>query len=55
MKLRDRARSTLDDMSNASTQVIETTSWATVALIAVAAVSVLALSIGLVALGKTNA
>lgn len=53
-KLRDQARDTLDDMSNASSQVIETTSWATVALIAVAAVSILALGIGIAALGRTN-
>ncbi|MER7953056.1 hypothetical protein ABTY59_37325 [Streptomyces sp. NPDC096079] len=41
----DSARATLDDVSTASRRVVETTEWATVALIAVAAVSVLALGL----------
>lgn len=39
------ARETLEDVQTASKKVIETTEWATVALIAVSAVSVLALGI----------
>lgn len=39
------AKDTLDDVQTASRKVIETTEWATVALIAVSAVSLLALTI----------
>ena len=46
MKLRSQAKETLDDVSVASRRVVETTEWATVALIAVAAVSLFALGIG---------
>ncbi|MFV6033153.1 hypothetical protein [Streptomyces sp. NPDC056264] len=46
MNLRREAKGTLDDVSEASRRVIETTEWATVALIAVAAVSLFALGIG---------
>lgn len=42
----ESARDAMADVSTASRRVIETTEWATVALIAVAAVSVLALTIG---------
>jgi hypothetical protein len=45
----DASKATLDDVSAASRQVVATTEWATVALIAVAAVSVLALGIGVAA------
>lgn len=41
----DDARSTLDDVSEASKKIVATTEWATVALVAVAAVSLLALGI----------
>lgn len=41
----DSARDTLDEVSAASRRVVETTEWATVALIAVSAVSLLALGI----------
>jgi hypothetical protein len=41
----DSARTTLDDVSTASRRVVETTEWATVALIAVSAVSLFALGI----------
>lgn len=47
MKIFDRAQKTLSDVSTASESVVETTGWATVALIAVAAVSVLALALAL--------
>lgn len=39
------ARETLDDVSEASKKVVATTEWATVALIAVSAVSLLALGL----------
>lgn len=44
----------MTDVSDASKKVVETTEWATVALIAVAAVSVLALGVGLVALSRSS-
>lgn len=43
MNLRKSAKETFDDVSHASKAVVETTEWATVALVAVAAVSVGAL------------
>lgn len=43
----------MDDVSDASKKVVETTNWATVALIAVAAVSVLALGVGVIALARS--
>jgi hypothetical protein len=46
MKLREQAKAAMTDVSDASKQVIETTEWATVALVAVAAVSLLALFVG---------
>ena len=46
MKLRSQASQALEDVSGASRRVVETTEWATVALIAVSAVSLLALGIG---------
>lgn len=54
MKIRSQAETTLSDVSAASRRVVETTEWATVALVAVAAVSVLALVVGTVALGRTR-
>jgi len=41
----DSARETLTDVQTASRRVVETTEWATVALIAVSAVSLFALGI----------
>lgn len=43
MKIRTQAKETLDDLSTASKRVVETAEWSTVALVAVAAVSVCAL------------
>lgn len=54
MNIRAKAKETLTDVSDASKKVVETTNWATVALIAVAAVSVLALGVGVVALARSN-
>lgn len=50
MKLIDKARASLDGVQDASEQVIETTQMATVALVTVAAVSILALLLAVVAL-----
>lgn len=47
-------REAVRDVSEASRQVITTTSWASVALVAVAAVSVLALGVGLIALHRIS-
>lgn len=44
----------MTDVSSASKKVVETTEWATVALIAVAAVSVLALGVGIAALSRSS-
>lgn len=49
-----RANKTLDDVSAASVRVIQTTEWATVALMGVAAVSLVALLCACVALGKVS-
>jgi hypothetical protein len=54
MGLREKAKTTMTDVSDASKKVVETTNWATVALIAVAAVSVLALGVGVVAITKAG-
>lgn len=54
MNLRRQARETLDDVSDASKKIVSSTEWATVALVAVAAVSILALGIGIVALHRTG-
>lgn len=53
MKLRKQAQETLENVTDASKTVIHTTEWATVALMAVTAVSLLALAISLTALGRT--
>ncbi|MFF8495188.1 hypothetical protein ACF06O_30670 [Streptomyces albidoflavus] len=45
MNLRKQASASLSDVSDASRRVVETTEWATVALIAVSAVSLFALGI----------
>lgn len=52
MELRRKAKKALEDVSDASRQVVDSTQWATVALVSVAAVSVLALAVGLVALAR---
>lgn len=54
MNLRRRAHATLEDVSDASKKVIETTEFGTVALIAVSAVAILALGIGIYALTRTR-
>lgn len=54
MRLFSRASQTLDDVSAASEQVITATEWATVALVCVAAVSLVALLAACVALGKVT-
>jgi len=55
MKITSKARQTLDDVSDASRTVIGTAEWATVALVAVAMVSVLALGVATVALHRAGA
>lgn len=50
MNLRKKASKTLEDVSDAAEKVVDSTEWATVALVGVAAVSVLALAIGIAAL-----
>lgn len=54
MNLRRKAKETLDDVSDASRKIVASTGWATVALIAVATVSILALGIGIYAIHKTG-
>jgi hypothetical protein len=54
MGIRDKAKQTMTDVSDASKKVVETTNWATVALIAVAAVSLLALGVGVVAISRSG-
>lgn len=55
MNLRKKASETLESVATASESVIGTTEWATVALIGVAALSLLGLAVGLVALSRTAA
>jgi hypothetical protein len=50
MNLRKKAEETLSDVSDAAERVVDSTEWATVALVAVAAVSLLALGIAVTAL-----
>lgn len=50
MKLTRQAKETLEDVTTASRRVVDSTEWATVALVAVAAVSVLALAVATTAL-----
>jgi hypothetical protein len=52
MKLRAQAQETLSHVTDASRNVTATTGLASAVLIAVAAVSVLALAVGLIALSK---
>lgn len=49
-----KAKDTLDDVSDASKKVVETTNWATVALVAVAALSLIGLTVGVVALSRST-
>lgn len=44
----------MDHVSDASRTVIQTTSWATVALVAVAALATVALCVGMAALARQN-
>jgi hypothetical protein len=53
MNLRKKAAETFDSVAEASEKVVDTTEWATVALIGVAALSLLGLAIGVVALSRT--
>lgn len=56
MNLRKKAKETLSDVSDAAERVVDSTEWATIALVAVAAVSLLALGIAITALtdGRTH-
>lgn len=54
MNLRREAKKTLDDVTTASKSVVESTEWATVALVSVAAVSLLALAIATAALVRVG-
>lgn len=54
MNLRKKADATLSDMSDASKTVVSTTQWATVALVAVTALSLVGLMVGCVALRKAS-
>lgn len=54
MNLRKKAQDTLSDVSDASRQVIDTTEWATVALVSVCIVSVCALVAATLALNATR-
>lgn len=54
MKFSSRIKRTVEDVSEASKEVVTTSQVASVALIAVAAVAILALGIGLVALSEVK-
>lgn len=54
MKIRTQVKDTLTDVSDASRKVVASTEWATVALIAVAVVSILALTLSVVALTEES-
>lgn len=54
MNLRKKAAETFDSVTEASEAVVGTTEWATVALIGVAALSLLGLAIGVTALARTT-
>jgi hypothetical protein len=55
MNLRKKAQETLEGVQGASKAVVDSTEWATIALIAVAAVSVLALGLAVTALHEGRA
>lgn len=54
MNLRKSAKKTLDDVSDAAGKVVDSTEWATVALVCVCVVSVCALVAATVALSATR-
>jgi hypothetical protein len=54
MNLRKKADAALSDVSDASRTVVNTTQWATVALVAVTALSLVGLMVGCVALRKVS-
>lgn len=54
LNLRRQASETMTDVSDAAKKTITTTEWATVALVAVAGVSLLALAVALVALSRSG-
>ena len=54
LKLTRQAKETLEDVSTASRRVVDTTEWASVALITVAAVSLLALTVAIVSLNRSG-
>jgi hypothetical protein len=54
MKLTNRVKQTAEDISDASKEVVATSQVATVVLVAVGAVAILALAIGLVALSEVR-
>jgi len=54
MKLTSRLKQTAEDVSDASKEVVATSQTASVVLAAVAAVAILALAIGLVALSEVR-
>lgn len=54
MNLRTKAKETLNDVSTAAEKVVETAGWSTVALVAVAAVAMLALGVGVIALSRSG-
>lgn len=53
LNLRRQASETMTEVSDAAKKTITTTEWATVALVAVAGVSLLALAVALVALSRS--
>lgn len=54
MKITSRLKKTAEDLSDASKEVVTTSQAATIALVAVAALAILALGIGLVALSEVK-
>jgi hypothetical protein len=54
MKLREKTSATLDDVGDAARRTGEAAGWVGVPLVAVTAVSLLALVVGVVALGRTG-
>lgn len=54
MKFTSRLKRTADDLSEASKEVVSTSQAAYIALVAVAAVAILALGVGLIALSEVK-
>jgi hypothetical protein len=52
--LRDQAVATMSHVSEASIKVVGVSEWATIALVAVAAVALLALGVAVIALSRTG-